>query len=197
MTDDEILFFDRIASRWDALETVSVPERINALLDLLNIGCGEHVLDLGTGTGVLLPYLLERVGEEGLVVGVDVSPGMLAEAKRKMGRRQNLRLLERDFEVDMLTGSYDLIVLYCVYPHLHYPEATLRRLLQRNMADGGRIVVAFPTTERFINDVHSGLGLEAHTLVPVDSLAAALAQSGFNATVIDNDLGAYIIEIRQ
>ncbi len=45
---------------------------------------GDFVLDLCTGTGAVLSALSERVGEKGLVVGLDFSAGMLSKAKEKI-----------------------------------------------------------------------------------------------------------------
>jgi len=49
----------------------------------LDIQPGQHVLDLACGTGLLTFLEAEAVGPSGSVVGVDVTPGMLATAARK------------------------------------------------------------------------------------------------------------------
>jgi len=58
------------------------------------------VLDVGCGTGLNFPLLLEAVGESGQVVGVDHSPEMLEVARRKTVRRRpgNVVLVEADAE---------------------------------------------------------------------------------------------------
>ena len=59
---------------------------------------GARVLEIGCGNGRNLAYLRNRVGAEGEVVGLDVSPEMLHEARRKVDRAgwDNVRLFERD-----------------------------------------------------------------------------------------------------
>ena len=61
---------------------------------------GSRVLDVGCGTGLNFPLLLEAVGESGQVVGVDRSPEMLEVARRKTLRRSpgNVVLVEADAE---------------------------------------------------------------------------------------------------
>jgi len=61
---------------------------------------GSRVLDVGCGTGLNFPLLLEAVGESGQVVGVDRSPQMLEVARRKTVRRSpgNVVLVEADAE---------------------------------------------------------------------------------------------------
>lgn len=78
-------FFDGIADTWDANETLSIPGRINRFLDIVCVFPGESVLDLGTGTGVLLPFLSERVGVEGHVTGVVFLKICLIEQKKSLG----------------------------------------------------------------------------------------------------------------
>ncbi|MDE5796614.1 MAG: hypothetical protein K2H75_05850, partial [Muribaculaceae bacterium] len=71
MTQSEIDFFDNLAPTWDANEIRSTPERVRTILGKLPISKGMTVLDLGTGTGVLVPYLSEIVGPEGHVTAID------------------------------------------------------------------------------------------------------------------------------
>jgi len=47
---------------------------------------GDRVVEMGCGTGANLPYLRERVGETGSVVGVDFTPGMVDRARRRIER---------------------------------------------------------------------------------------------------------------
>ncbi|MEO8851114.1 MAG: methyltransferase domain-containing protein [Allobranchiibius sp.] len=56
-----------------------------AAIDALRIQQGERVLDVGTGTGLSLPFLADAVGAGGEVVGLDPSPQMLAQARARVG----------------------------------------------------------------------------------------------------------------
>jgi len=61
------------------------PERLDEVIDLLELGRGEKVLDVGCGTGELLIRLAERFGCHG--VGIDSSPGQIEEARRRSRER--------------------------------------------------------------------------------------------------------------
>ncbi|MEY2849656.1 MAG: hypothetical protein RI885_2323 [Actinomycetota bacterium] len=54
-----------------------------AAVELLGLSPGDVVLDLGCGTGLNLPLLSSAVGPTGLVIGLDLSPEMLAVARRR------------------------------------------------------------------------------------------------------------------
>ena len=78
---------------WDGLEAcyngyrASVFEtRARDLVGRAGIEAGARVLDLGTGTGIAAFEALEKVGPNGLVVGIDTSDGLLRVARREAGR---------------------------------------------------------------------------------------------------------------
>ena len=64
----------------------------------LQLQPGDTVVDLGCGTGVNLPYLVDAVGPEGRVIVVDLTPEMLTKAREKIDRAgwQNVELVESD-----------------------------------------------------------------------------------------------------
>lgn len=197
MTKEEISFFDTIAPSWDGMERLSTPGKVNEILDIIGVEKGMDVLDLGTGTGVLLPFLSERIGSEGHILAVDISEGMLSQAYRKFGGRDNIVFLLSDFEEQSLEGRYDLIFLYCVYPHLHYPAETLHRLIDNNLKPGGRIIIGFPTDENFINNIH-GRRKVGHDILPkAEILVLRLVVECLRAKVIANDSEKYLVEVRQ
>ncbi|MDE5773445.1 MAG: class I SAM-dependent methyltransferase [Muribaculaceae bacterium] len=196
MTRQEIDFFNKIAPEWDSMEVRSLPVRINHILDLMQIEPGMNVADLGTGTGVLIPYLLQRVGSHGRVTAVDGAPGMLEIARAKYGKSgDNLTFLLADFEENMPVDRYDRIILYCVYPHLRYPVETLRNLIDHHLRPGGYVYIAFPNDETFVNHIHGEKKSTADMLPSAPALALRLFDNGFNVRVVEYSEDAYIIRL--
>ena len=79
--------YDRAAAWYDVLAgepfyRVGREQAISAM----HLRKGSRVLDIGCGTGLNFPLLLDAVGSEGTVVGVDLSHGMLEVADRKSTR---------------------------------------------------------------------------------------------------------------
>lgn len=194
MTSHDLEFFDSISSRWDSMETHSIPATVNSLLDSVDVKRGMRILDLGTGTGVLIPFLIERIGTAGGLKAIDMSTGMLNEARRKYGSLYpNLDIERKDFEEETVQGQFDLIFLYCVYPHLSRPNETLRRLAHTNLVPGGRIIIGFPTDESYINNIHKERKVESDLLPPAELLAQRLSDSGLKARVIPSV--GYLVEV--
>lgn len=195
---DDRNFFNNLASTWDDNEVLSTPEKVNEILDYIGIKRGAHVLDLGTGTGVLLPYIAQRTGEDGKIVAVDYSEGMLNRAKEKFSSLKPVpEFLNLDIENETIPGEYDNIILYCVYPHLHTPVDTLKWLGKVNLNEGGKISIAFPCSEKFINNIHKEKHSESDMLPAASKLAAFLCSNGLKAEVISATETSYVINIKK
>lgn len=199
MTSEELQFFDNIAPKWDSMEVKSTPEKVREILHIIGIKPGDAVADIGCGTGVLIPRLSELVGPDGSVAGIDFSQGMLEVARKKCKGLPNVKFLRADIEEDNLDEKFDLIMLYCVYPHLSEPELTLKILAGLNLNPGGRIIIAFPSDERFINNIHHTRevddGLDSDLLPSAPKLAARLSEAGLPSSVMAYSPSEYIIAI--
>jgi len=151
--------FDRLAPTW---ETRIGPHHLWALeLALAEIPPPRRVLDLGTGTGVVGKSLAERY-PKAEVVGIDLSPGMIDEARRTLPSELADRVR---FEVgdaaalDCPDGEFELVVLSNMIPF--FDE------LARVVAPGGRLVLSFSR------------GAETPIYVPPERLREELQRRGF------------------
>lgn len=193
---DERDFFDKLAPEWDNNEVRSTPERVNYVLDFIDLRPGQKVLDLGTGTGVLLPYIAERIGKEGSITAIDYSDGMLSRAKSKFSSLvPSPEFINMDFESETVPGEFDRIILYCVYPHLHTPVETLKWLRSVNLTPEGTITIAFPSSQDFINNIHRERHSDSDILPPAEVLAQWLRDNGLDAKVANADSESYVINI--
>ncbi|MAX01004.1 MAG: hypothetical protein CMN72_15485 [Sphingomonas sp.] len=80
--------YDRTAQFYDAAllayRLAGINRRRAATMDALNLRPGATVVDLGCGSAANLAMLVRKVGQAGRVIGIDLSPDMLAKARRKI-----------------------------------------------------------------------------------------------------------------
>jgi demethylmenaquinone methyltransferase/2-methoxy-6-polyprenyl-1,4-benzoquinol methylase len=136
--------YDRIArsySRLEPLYLVFPPARRRAVIALGSTP-GDTVLEIGVGTGRNLPYLVEAVGPSGTVIGVDASPGMLAEARKLVEQRgwSNVQLLEQDATQLAVDQDVDGVLFSLSYSAMPEPRPALARAWER-LRPSSRVVV--------------------------------------------------------
>ena len=85
---------------YDHEEGTRHPLEAKLLLEFVPLGQGQKILDVATGTGLIAIPAAHKVGLEGHVIGVDMTPGMLHQAKLKIAaaKLQNIELIETDAE---------------------------------------------------------------------------------------------------
>jgi ubiquinone/menaquinone biosynthesis C-methylase UbiE len=109
-----VTFFDDFAPNYDEWAHGFHRKAAERLVALAHPTPGEHVLDVGCGTGLVTRALAHNVGRRGSVVGVDIAPGMLAIARhRAVANVQYLympaeRLIFRDAAFDLVTMGLSL-----------------------------------------------------------------------------------------
>ncbi len=75
-------FYDKIAKVYDLLAEFSEQSVRDAGLEMLATASGETILEIGCGTGHSLVTMANDVGQQGKVVGVDISENMLEETRK-------------------------------------------------------------------------------------------------------------------
>ncbi len=131
-------------------EMESVPDGAN-----LGLGCGnpvalaalregDTVLDLGSGAGFDCFLAAKRVGEKGRVIGVDMTPAMLAKAREnaKRGGYANVEFREGHIEaLPVEDNSVDVIISNCVI-NLSPDKARVFKEMQRVLKPDGRFFIS-------------------------------------------------------
>jgi ubiquinone/menaquinone biosynthesis C-methylase UbiE len=138
-----MLEFDEAAAR--ALEVVyatrDVKRRRRLVREAIAAQRGERVLDVGCGSGFYVAELLEEVGTDGAVTGVDPSTPMLAVARERCAGAANATFREGSAtELPVEDASVDAAVSVQVLEYVEDVDAALREL-HRVLRPGGRLVV--------------------------------------------------------
>lgn len=117
---------------------------VDALISRARLGNGEHVLDLGTGTGSVAQRAAAVVGLHGCVVGTDISPEMLVLARRASAERGlgNLTFLEGRAETIPVGDAAVDVVLACLVMMYVIDRGAAARQIARVLKPCGRFVAA-------------------------------------------------------
>lgn len=190
-------FFDEAAPRWAnrSFDRILMEE----LLDLVCLAPGARVLDLGGGTGHLLPLLRHRVTAAGRICLVDLSREMLRQAADPASLAGAARCCGRAEELPMRPGSWDAAIGMGLYPHLADPPAALREI-RRMLTEGGRVAFMHLIGRDRLNDLHRGIGgVVANHLLPAGTeVARTLAGAGFMVeTVVDQADRFFVQAVRR
>jgi ubiquinone/menaquinone biosynthesis C-methylase UbiE len=117
--------FTRQAASFAASSLLGAREQIDPVLEEAGIQPGDRLLDVGCGTGFLLLAAAQRCGQ---AVGVDVTPAMLAEAKRRAEEAGLANVALREANAEALPFADSRF------------DAVLTRLTLHHMADPGRVL---------------------------------------------------------
>jgi hydrogenase nickel incorporation protein HypB len=192
-------FFDERAAVWDEINHPDYA-KITELLDRLDIRPADRLLDVGTGTGVLIPELSRRAAE-GSILGVDLSPKMVEVARRKWAELPHVsfRVCDVEHTLPAAEGAFDKIILFSMFPHLEAKEATVARLASL-LAPGGRLMIAHDRSRDFLNRLHGATDhrVADSVLLPVAEQAARFEAAGLRvADAHEDDTCYYIIVERR
>lgn len=111
------LWYDLIAGIYDQFSKRSYKKPRKALIEKLELKRGETILHIGCGTGLIFKFIKDKIGDEGQLIGLDVSRNMLAQAQKKISKNnwQNIHLVHadaRDLSAELLKKhiSEDIII---------------------------------------------------------------------------------------
>jgi len=190
---DHRQFFDQHAEKWDAREKPG-EAKLKRVITSASIEKGDAVLDVGTGTGVLLPYLAETIGQEGSLVALDISFEMLKRAKGKHTEETNNYVQAAAEQLPFKGDKFDSVMCFACFPHFSDKSAALSEIA-RTLIQGGILVIAHATSRERINAMHTSIGgILSQDLIPTNAkMYHLLEQSGFTKIRIFDEPDFYLV----
>ena len=194
--EDLRAYFDRHASSWD--EMLRYHERVSDLLEVMswfNLAEGHWVLDVGTGTGILLPQIRQAIGSKGMLVGFDFSFKMLEKAKLRQCPWGEILINATVESLPFQSGIFDQIICFSALPH--FPNK-LKALLEmvRILKSGGDLYIAHLKSVEELNQFHQSIGGPvANDLLPrPERVRNMMIDSGLFEIKIINQPGKFLAQ---
>jgi len=135
-------FDENLSRKIEALYvTPEVVAQRQQVIGALDLAAGEHVLDIGSGPGLLAHDMATAVGQNGRVCGIDLSPAMAAMAAKRCSEQPWAEFRTADAtQLSYPDDSFDAVVSTQVYEYLSDIPAALREL-HRVLRPGGRAAI--------------------------------------------------------
>jgi SAM-dependent methyltransferase len=184
--------------RWDEVldnvtevlppETVAVvvdgADRYAAAVAEADLPPGGVAVDVGCGTGRALPALRAAVGAAGTVVGVDLTPQMLAQARPRADATTAVLILGAARRLPLGEASVDAVFAAGLVTHLPDIEAGLLELARVTRPDG-RLVLFHPSGRAALAARH-GRTLRPDEPLAEDRLRRSAHRTGWQLTTYDD-----------
>jgi ubiquinone/menaquinone biosynthesis C-methylase UbiE len=187
-------YFDQLAPTWDKELTRERVQCLGKIVKELGIKPGYYVVDIGSGTGVLLPFLIAEVGDEGKIVALDLSAEMLAQAQAK-NFPPMVGLAQADVNaIPLADDSVDLAICNSAFPHFSDKVRALKEIA-RVLRNNGRLAICHTMSREMLNRLHQSIGgIIASDLLPDESQVRALVkQAGLKITRFEDRPERYLV----
>jgi ubiquinone/menaquinone biosynthesis C-methylase UbiE len=201
MTDDTMIgnprqkeFFDQNADQWDRISVHDL-DKVGFITGLLELNGDERIMDVGTGTGVMIPFY-ERSLTSGHVLAIDYSENMISMARRKYPPEGHTRItfeVKDLYDIDDI-DAFDSVVCYSCFPH--FPDQSRAvSIFQRALRMGGSLMIAHSCSRDRINQVHKeGGSAISHDYLPdMKAMKMMMTSAGLRISYTKDDEDYFII----
>lgn len=161
-------FFSKNATNW---EETCYPEPVRARLQELikefGVRRGEHVLDAGTGPGVLIPYLRAITGAPGRICAFDLSFEMVKQANRKERASDDMVIRADVHRIPFGDNTFDRVICFAAFPHFHHPGQAVHEMA-RVLRPEGELIIAHLMSREELARHHGRHEAVARDVLPGD-----------------------------
>jgi len=193
-------YFNDQANSWDkSFHTPNLSSFLDNFVPQFGLEAGQNILDVGTGTGVLIPYLIREVGPAGSVTAIDYSENMIQICKTKHSHLKNVSVRLQDIEEDAFpTETFDAVICFSLFPHLENKEKALQNI-NHTLKPSGKLVIAHALSSEELKTHHNNASSAViHDVLPEKAeMKQLLEQTGFAEINIKDEPGCYLCLARK
>jgi len=188
-------FFNQAAKNWDKeFGNPQLYAFLEQFVPSFGLSAGQHVLDVGTGTGILIPFLHKALGAKGHITAIDYAPNMVGICKTKYAHLPNVSIIVANAEkLQFPDASFDAVTCFGLFPHLDNKKAALDQF-HRVLKSKGRLIIAHALSSAEIKSHHqSAPQAVANDVLPTEAeMRKLLQQAGFTGIKIVDRQGSYL-----
>jgi ubiquinone/menaquinone biosynthesis C-methylase UbiE len=193
---DKKSFFNQMAEGWDErFYTPEMMERLPHLVSLFQLQKGAKILDVGAGTGGIVPYLLEAIGPEGSIWAVDFAEEMVKIGRKKFQKES--RVIFKLASVEALPykdGFFDQIVCFGALPHFGDKGKALEEM-NRVLKSRGTLIIAHALSSVALRSHHQNCAPVSKDFLPEEGeMRSLLEGSGFQLKRLIDQPKCYLCE---
>ncbi|MDP2755435.1 MAG: class I SAM-dependent methyltransferase [Nitrospirota bacterium] len=189
-------FFNQMAKVWDEkFYTPELKEHLEHLVSLFNITKGSRVLDVGSGTGGIIPYLLKAIGSDGSIRAIDFAKEMVKRAKEKFKNEPRVTFQVASVEaIPFESEFFDHVICFGAFPHFDDKKKSLNEIW-RVLKPGGSLIIAHALSSTEIKYHHKSASPVMYDILPEEEQMRSLLESaGFRVERLIDRPKCYLCE---
>ena len=186
-------YFNQLAGKWDRMTSQETRSRLPEMIKDLGIKAGDIILDVGGGTGILLPLLYEVAGNKSKIVLLDIAEEMLKQA-RNNSQPSNIYYVHADVAaIPLACETFDFVICYSCFPHFPDKAKALSEMA-RVLRSSGRLAIFHTASRREINELHKSVGdvIGKDTIADKATMRKMLLKSGLKPIQVRDEAHRYL-----
>ncbi len=189
-------FFNQMASTWDErFYTGEMADRLSPLVSQFHLIPGTRILDVGAGTGGIIPYLLDAIGPAGSIWAVDFSEEMVKIGRSKFQKESRVIFeLASVEDLPYKDGFFDQAVCFGAFPHFEDKGKALEEI-HRVLKPKGSLIIAHALSSVALRSHHQNCGPVSTDFLPEEAeMKSLLGGAGFQLKRFIDQPKCYLCE---
>lgn len=188
-------FFNNLAFEWDQ-RVKHDHDKLQEIINLVNFFQGASILDVGCGTGVLVPYIIDKIGKSGNIVGLDFAEKMLEKAREKFPEKDfpNVSFVCQDIMECDFKKIFDFVICYSVFPHFFDKKQVVKKMASF-LKPEGKLIICHSESREKINKMHASLDkpVSSDVLPSGNEVSEYMRCAGLKVEIVVDDDEKYVV----
>ncbi len=167
-----------------------VPERLEKIVAAATIREGDTVLDVGTGTGILIPLIKNY--RPGRVIACDLSEAMLKQLETNYSGVETIQADVRDLTLQ--NGVIDVVFINACYPNIADKAGTFTNMA-RILRPAGRVIISHPLGKAFVETLKRGASYPLDDFPSKSDATHLFSPYGFKVKAYVDEPKLYILTL--